>query len=188
MSMKLSLNQLRLLVFVILSLSQVIYCNEPQESVCDDGKQYLEKDLAASIRCEDDESWSVSTYMKPAGQHFCTNETILSGKVCMDAEITYSSSPPLGGHYRPIPPRYGDYRYLPPQRWVHSLVVSQCYLVCDSVFSKLSWGSQLRPRLADRMSPASILLCVNLYIIHYSIHQTHLSVFFSGLIFEHCLL
>ena len=38
MSMKLSLNQLRLLVFVILSLSQVIYCNEPQESVCDDGK------------------------------------------------------------------------------------------------------------------------------------------------------
>jgi hypothetical protein len=40
----------------------------------------------------------------------------------MDAEITYSSSPPLGGHYRPIPPRYGDYRYLPPQRWVHSLV------------------------------------------------------------------
>ena len=44
--------------------------------------------------------------------------------VCVEEEIVYNATPPLGGTYRLIPPQYGEYSYLPPERWVHALGVS----------------------------------------------------------------
>lgn len=88
---------------------------------CDNGKLYLERDLALGAL-----HWDCAKFAWPeATQRLSCIDSVYdpepAKQICMDKPISHNHTLPSSGAYRPVRAESGEYLYCPPQRWLNNL-------------------------------------------------------------------